>query len=102
MSLLSTNEPFFEDGNEGIFKLTIFEWVSDCCLMPIQQFSAISWREQANFQWDDDEVRFILDQHAELDFYSASSLKQQSAGRHVAPLAHIILNPSQPVFALSP
>jgi hypothetical protein len=25
---------------------------------------------------------------AELDFYSASSLKQQSAGRHVAPLGH--------------
>jgi hypothetical protein len=39
---------------------------------------------------------------AELDFYSASSLKQQSAGRHVAPFGHIILIPSQPVFALSP
>jgi hypothetical protein len=44
----------------------------------------------ANFQryhgenkliFNDDEVRFVLDQHAELDFYSASSLKQQSAGR---------------------
>ena len=60
------------------------------------------WREQVNFQWDDDEVRFVLDQHAELDFYSASSLKQQSAGRHVIPLGHIILIPSQPVFVLSP
>jgi hypothetical protein len=58
--------------------------------------------EQVNFQWDDDEVRFVLDQHAELDFYIASSLKQQSADRHVAPLGHIILIPSQPVFALSP
>ena len=48
------------------------------------------------------EIRFVLDQHAELKFYSASSLKQQSAGRHVAPLGHIILIPSQPVFALSP
>jgi hypothetical protein len=64
--------------------------------------SAISWREQVNFQWDDDEVRFVLDQHAELDFYSAISLKQQSAGKHVAPLRHIILIQSQPVFALSP
>jgi hypothetical protein len=54
----------------------------------------MSWREQVNFQWDDDEVRFVLDQHAKLDFYSASSLKQQSAGRHVAPLWHIILIPS--------
>jgi hypothetical protein len=33
---------------------------------------------------------FVLDQHAELDFHSASSLKQQSADRHVAPLGHII------------
>ena len=37
-----------------------------------------NWREQVNFQWDDDEVRFVFDQHAELNFYSASSLKQQS------------------------
>ena len=65
-------------------------------------FSAISWQEQDNFQWDNDEVRFVLDLHAELDFYSASSLKQQSTGRHVAPLGHIILISSQPVFALSP
>jgi hypothetical protein len=35
-------------------------------------------------------VRFVLDQHAELDFYSASSLKQQSTDRHVAPLGQII------------
>jgi hypothetical protein len=34
-------------------------------------------------------------------FFSAGSLKQQSADRHVAPLGHIILIPSQPVFALS-
>jgi hypothetical protein len=67
----------------------------------LSNFSAISWREQVNFQWDDDEVHLVLDQHAELDFYSASSLKQQSADRHVAPLGHIILIPSQPVFALT-
>ena len=52
---------------------------SDCCLTPI-----------------------LPKQHSELDFYSVTSLKQQSAGRNVAPLAHIILIPSQPVFALSP
>jgi hypothetical protein len=44
---------------------------------------------------------FELDQQAELDFYSASSLKQQSAGRRVAPLGYILI-PSQPVLALSP
>jgi len=57
---------------------------------------------QVNFQWVDDEVCLVIDQHAELDFYSASSLKQQSADRHVAPLGHIVLITSQPVFALSP
>jgi hypothetical protein len=35
-------------------------------------------------------------------FHSASSLKQQSADRHVTLLGHIILIQSQPVFALSP
>jgi hypothetical protein len=65
-------------------------------------FSAISRWEQVNFQWNDDEVRFVLDEHAELDLYRASSLKQQSADRHVTPLGHIILIPSQPVFACSP
>jgi hypothetical protein len=47
--------------------------------------SVISWREQVNLQLDDDDVRFVLDQQAYLDFYSASSLKQQSADRHVTP-----------------
>ena len=28
--------------------------------------------------WYDDDVHFVLEQHAELDIYSASSLKQQS------------------------
>jgi hypothetical protein len=56
---------------------------------------------QVNFQWGD-EIRFVLDQRAELDFYSASSLKQRSAGRRVAPLRHIILIPSQSIFSLSP
>jgi hypothetical protein len=56
-----------------------------------------------NFQWDDDdEVLLVLDQHAYLYFYNASSLKQQSADRYVALLWHIILISNQPVFALSP
>ena len=41
----------------------------------MSKFSAMSWREQATFWWDDDNddggVCFLLDQHAELDFYSA-------------------------------
>ena len=50
---------------------------------------------------DDDDVRLVPDQHAYLDLYSASSLKQQSAGRHVAPLEHIHLIQSQQVFVLT-
>jgi hypothetical protein len=50
------------------------------------------WREQVNVQWEDDEIRFVLDQHAQLDLYSASSPTQQSADRHVAPLGHVILS----------
>ena len=77
------------------------EWMS---LTPFQQFISYIMARTSYFQWDDDddEVRFVPDQYAELDFYSASSLKQQSAGRHVAPLRHIILILSQPIFALSP
>ena len=65
-------------------------------------FSAISRRDQANFQWDDNEVRFVLDQHAEFDFHSSSSLKQQSSGRQIAPLGHIILILSLCSFSLMP
>jgi hypothetical protein len=41
------------------------------------------------------------DQLSELDFYSASSLKQQSTGRYVSPVRHNILIQSQSVFALT-
>ena len=56
----------------------------------------------AIFQLYHGENNLVLDQRAELDFNSTSSLKQQSADRHVAPLRHIILIQSQPVFALAP
>jgi len=46
-------------------------------------------------------MRFVLDQQALLEFYSASSLKQQFIGRHVAPLGHIILILRQPIVVLT-
>ena len=42
----------------------------------MSNFSAISWREQVKQQWNYDDVSFVLDQHAWLDFYNVSSLKQ--------------------------
>jgi hypothetical protein len=64
--------------------------------MPNEQF--FSQLEQVTFN---EMMMSALDQHAELEFFSASSLKQQSSDRHVAPLGHIIPIPSQPVFALT-
>ena len=62
---------------------------------------AISWQEQATCQWDDDDDGWLVfDQHPKFDFYSRW-LKQQFAGRNVAPLRHIILITSQPIFALT-
>jgi hypothetical protein len=61
------------------------EWLSDYCLTPNEQFSSYFMARTSYFEWNDDEIRFLLDQHTELDLYSASWLKQQSAGRHVIP-----------------
>jgi hypothetical protein len=49
---------------------------------------------------DDDDVRFVLDQHVELDFYRAiySSLKQHSTSGHVVLLAYVILIPIKAYF----
>ena len=61
----------------------------------IQQFfSYIMAREKVNVQWDDDEIRFFSTNMLSWNFIVL-------AGRHVAPLGHIIPIPSKPVFALS-
>ena len=51
-------------------------------------FSAISWREQVIFWRVYNDVGFVLDQHDELHFYNASSLKQQSIDIQVASFRH--------------
>ena len=50
---------------------------------------------------DEGDVLFVLDQHAELDLDSASSLKH-AAGRHITPPGHIIIISSQSVFVFIP
>jgi len=62
--------------------------MSDGCLTP------------TIFQLYHGENKLIFNEKMEFD--SNSSLKQQSADIHVAPLAQIIPIPSQPVFVLSP
>jgi hypothetical protein len=76
--------------------------VIDCCLTPTEQFFSNIMERTSYFQQNDDDVHFVLDLHAKLDFYSASSLVHQFVNKHVTPLRHIILIPSQPVFALTP
>ena len=70
-------------------------------LTPSAQYSAISLGEQVIFGWNNDDIRFEQCQHAELDFYSVSSLKQQPEGRHVTSCRHIMLILSQPVLGLT-
>jgi hypothetical protein len=69
-----------------------YNWVIDCCLtLHVQFFNYNMPKKQATFWWDDDDVlHFVLDQHTELDVYSASSLKLQSVGRHFAPLMPLV------------
>ena len=69
-----------------------FQWVSDWFLFKfhVSKFSDISWLKQNTFWWDDDEIFFVLYQHALLDFYCKGSLKQQSTGLHVTSLRHNI------------
>ena len=43
----------------------------------------------------------VPDQYAQLDFYSANSLKQQPVSKYGTPLWHIILILSQSVFDLT-
>jgi hypothetical protein len=105
LSLVPLTNTLLCGRSEKTILQVMYEWVSDCCLMPIQHFFSYIMERISYFQWDDDEVHFVLDQHASLDFFnSANSLKQPSADRHVTPLGYtyIILITSQPVFALSP
>ena len=60
-----------------LFFLFGVEWVSDCCLTSSQHIIlAILWRKEVNFHWNDDEVRFVLDQHGKLDLYGYNSPRE--------------------------
>jgi hypothetical protein len=76
-------------GGVRIFKSTMerqYSWQKE------QEWAiSISWREHVTYQWNDDEVRFVLDQRAELDCDSASSLKQLS---HLDTLFWFLFNHS--------
>ena len=66
--------------------------------MPNELFFSYIMARTSYIQRNDDDIHFVLDKHAYLDFYSVSSLKQQSMVRHIAQLGHIFLILSQPGF----
>ena len=53
--------------------------MSDCCLTPSEQFFSHIVERTSYFL--DNDVYFVLDYQAKLNFYNASSLKQQSTCR---------------------
>jgi hypothetical protein len=56
------------------------------------QFFSYIMERTSCIQWNDDDVPFVLNQHAYLDLYSTSSLKQQSL--YYAEIVKIVTSPS--------
>ena len=82
------------------------------CNTKMSDLSTIWWRDQV-YQLYDGETKLHIDEMMIMStlyltkslswifIVRARTLKQQTVGRHVAPLGHIILIPSQPVLTLS-
>jgi hypothetical protein len=66
----------------------------------MRNFSAISWREQVTFQWNDNDVHVLLNQNSWIFIVLAH--RNNCPVVDVIQLRLIILISSQPVFALSP
>jgi hypothetical protein len=55
--------------------ISISEWVIDCCLALNENFSGYIMARTSNIRRDEGDVRFVLDQHAELDLDSAETCR---------------------------
>jgi len=75
-------------------------WVSEWLLFNASSAIVQLYHGENKLILNDDEIRFVLDTLSWIFIVLAHWNK--SAGRRVASLGHIILIPSQPVFALSP
>ena len=73
--------------------------MSDYFWMPKEHFSALSWQEQLHSM-----LMFTLHWNNTLSriFIVLAHWSNSPMGRHVAPLWHIILIQTKPVFALAP
>jgi len=52
----------------------------------VSSFSFTTWQEHVTVRYDDNDACCVLDQYAESDFDSASSLKVTLTGRHISRL----------------
>jgi len=78
-----------------VSKLQLMRWWCQLC----------TWTNTCTALYLDQHVyRFVSWPPRVVEFYSTSSLKQQSTGRHVDPLGHTtcIMIPIQPDVALTP
>jgi hypothetical protein len=64
LHICSCKSNYHDYDHDGLY---LHLWGVIVALRQLINFLAISWRGQVNFEWDDDEVRFVLDQHAYFD-----------------------------------
>lgn len=64
------------------------------------QFDSYISATASYIQLNEDDILFVLDQHTQFDRYSGSSLNKSPRVTNIASPRHIILFPSQPVFAV--
>ena len=73
----------------------------DCCLTPNEQFFSYIRPRTSYTQWNDNDSRFVLDQHALLDLKSTSLLKQQWVDMSFHSDILMVFRTNQ-LFALAP
>jgi hypothetical protein len=80
--------------------------VSDCCLTPNEQCFSYHGENKLNSMkwlwWGWWWCPLLTRSTFLVGIYDANSLKQQTVGRPVVPLGHIIMIPRQTIFALTP
>jgi len=76
------------------------EWVIELLLFNANSEILQLYHGENKLMLNEMVMRYALFSTNTLGFYTAGSLKQQFADKYVAPLGHIIIIPSQPVFSL--
>jgi len=76
----------------NLIKLILIIYDGDFCfvLFPLAIVLSVVLRfPESDYLFGIFKLFFVLDQHAQLDFFDASSLKQQSTDRQISPIGNI-------------